>query len=93
MATLPSLRLNDVRISAELLSAHDRMLTGGFYAELELTYDATVAEEKGGRPFGIESLRPIQLSKRGDAGTISLLGGLAFSTESMETPDAEKCWL
>ena len=29
-------------------------LTGGFYAELELTYDATVAEEKGDRPFGIE---------------------------------------
>ena len=65
MATLPSLRLNDVRISAELVSAHERMLTGGFYAELELTYDATVAEEKGGRPFGIAALRPIQLSKRG----------------------------
>ena len=65
MASLPSLRINDVRISAELVSAHERMLTGGFYAELELSYDATVAEEKGGRPFRIDAIRPIQLSKRG----------------------------
>ena len=80
MATLPSLRLNDVRISAELVSAHERMLTGGFYAELELTYDATVAEEKGGRPFGIEALRPIQLSKRGMLDDLAA-GRRAFSTE------------
>jgi ATP-dependent Lon protease len=65
LATLPSLRLNDVRISPELVSTHERMLTGGFYAEIQLVYDATVAQEKGGRPFGIVSLRPIQLSKRG----------------------------
>ena len=64
-ATLPSLRLNDVRIDAELVSAHQRMLTGGFYAEIQLEYDATVAQESGGRPFGIPALRPIQLSKRG----------------------------
>lgn len=80
MATLPSLRLNDVRISAELVSAHERMLTGGFYAELELTYDATVAEEKGGRPFGIEALRPIQLSKRGMLDDLAA-GRRAFTTE------------
>ena len=65
LATLPSLRLNDVRISPELVSSHERMLTGGFYAEIQLTYDATVAEEKGGKPFGVEALRPIQLSKSG----------------------------
>ena len=68
MATLPSLRLNDVRISAELVSAHERMLTGGFYAELELTYDATVAEEKGGRPFGIEVLTSDPTLQAWDAG-------------------------
>ena len=39
------------------------MLTDGFYAEVTLTYDAAIAEEKNGRPFAIESLRPIQLSK------------------------------
>ena len=80
MATLPSLRLNDVRISAELVSSHERMLTGGFYAEMELTYDATVAEEKGGRPFGIEALRPIQLSKRGMLDDLAA-GRKAFTTE------------
>jgi len=63
IATLPSLRLNDVRISSELVKKHERMLTGGFYAEITLSYDATIAQENKGRPFGIESLREIQLSK------------------------------
>jgi len=65
LATLPSLRLTDVRIDSEMVSAHERMLTGGFYAELTLEYDAAIAQEKNGKPFGITSLRPIQLSKRG----------------------------
>ena len=65
LATLPSLRLNDARIDAEMVAAHERMLTGGFYAEIQLEYDATIAQQKNGRPFGIASLRPIQLSKRG----------------------------
>jgi ATP-dependent Lon protease len=64
LATLPSLRLNDVRISEQLVSDNDRMLTGGFYAETELEYDAAIAQQKHGRPFGIVSLRPIQVSKR-----------------------------
>jgi ATP-dependent Lon protease len=64
LATLPSLRLKDVRISPELVNEHERMLTGGFYAEISLTYDAIIAQEQNGRPFGIESLREIQLSKR-----------------------------
>jgi ATP-dependent Lon protease len=40
------------------------MLTGGFYAEVEVSYDATIAEEQSGRPFGVESIREIQLSRR-----------------------------
>ncbi|MDD2512233.1 MAG: protease Lon-related BREX system protein BrxL [Proteiniphilum sp.] len=64
VATLPSLQLNKVRISPEIVSANDRMLTGGFYAEIELEYDAAIAQENSGRPFGIASIRPIQLSKR-----------------------------
>jgi ATP-dependent Lon protease len=63
MAELPSLRLSDVRINDQLVHTHDRMLTGGFYAEIDLTYDPSIADEKNGRPFGIESLREIQLSK------------------------------
>src|SRR5436309_1256311 len=64
LATLPSVRLNDVRIDSELVGANERMLTGGFYAEVQLEYDATIAQQKNGRPFGLSALRPIQLSKR-----------------------------
>lgn len=64
VASLPSLMLNKVRISSELVNANDRMLTGGFYAEIELEYDAAIAQENNGRPFGIANIRPIQLSQR-----------------------------
>lgn len=64
VATLPSLQLNKIRISSEIVSDNDRMLTGGFYAEIELEYDAAIAQENNGRPFGISSIRPIQLSQR-----------------------------
>ncbi len=64
VASLPSLRLTDVRISSELVNKHERMLTGGFYAELGVTFDVAIAQEAKGRPFGITSLREIQLSKR-----------------------------
>ncbi len=64
VAILPSLRLNDVRITPELVKEHERMLTGGFYAEVTLSYDSTIAQESHGRPFGVDGLRAIQLSKR-----------------------------
>src|SRR2546426_2993040 len=64
LVTLPSLKLNDVRIDSRLVKDNERMLTGGFYAEVELEYDAAIAQEKSGRPFGLVSLREIQLSKR-----------------------------
>jgi ATP-dependent Lon protease len=64
LANLPSLRLNKVRIPSEVVYANDRMLTGGFYAEIELEYDAAIAQENNGRPFGISNIRPIQLSQR-----------------------------
>jgi ATP-dependent Lon protease len=60
---LPSLALKDVRIDDNLVKNHERMLTDGFYAEVTLSYDAAIALERGGRPFAIESLRAIQLSK------------------------------
>ena len=64
LATLPSVQLKDVRISEAMVHANERMLTGGFYAEVELAYDPTIAQEKNGRPFSIETMREIQLSKR-----------------------------
>src|SRR5260370_6179807 len=40
LATLPGLRLNDVRIGHRLVKHHERLLTGGFYTEIDLCYDA-----------------------------------------------------
>ena len=81
IAPLPSVRLTNVRISPELVNEHERMLTGGFYAEITLNYDATIAQESNGRPFGIESLREIQLSKR------DLLDRLAEARKSFTTAE------
>ncbi len=80
VATLPSLRLRDVRIEPEMVLANERMLTGGFYAEVELEYDAAIAQERSGRPFGLRTLRPIQLSKRGVLDDLAA-GRTAFSTD------------
>lgn len=80
LASLPSLRLNDIRISAELVVKHERMLTGGFYAEINLEYDGIIAQEKNGRPFGIENIREIQLSNRDVLDTLALARN-NFSTE------------
>src|SRR4051812_553749 len=80
LATLPSLQLKDVRISEQTVHANERMLTGGFYAEVELAYDPTIAQEKNGRPFGLDSLREIQLSKREVLPTL-YKGREAFATE------------
>ena len=43
VATLPSLRLNDVHIDAAMVADNERLLTGGFYAEIQLEYDATIS--------------------------------------------------
>lgn len=84
IATLPSLRLTDVRIRPELVNMHERMLTGGFYAEITLSYDAAIAQESNGRPFGIGSLREIQLSKREVLDTLAEARKAFSSTEWVE---------
>lgn len=81
LATLPSLRLTDVRIEDRIVRDHERMLTGGFYAEIELGYDASIAQEKGGRPFEVMSLREIQLSTRG------VLDKIAEGRGKLATPE------
>jgi len=50
VAELPSLRLRDVRITPALVQQHDRKLTGGFYAEIELVCDATITECRESTP-------------------------------------------
>lgn len=81
VAVLPSLRLNDVRISPELVKEHERMLTGGFYAEVTLSYDSAIAQESHGRPFGVDGLRAIQLSKR-EVLQVLAEGRKRFTTEA-----------
>lgn len=84
VASLPSLRLTEVRISSELVNQHERMLTGGFYAELSVTFDVAIAQEAKGRPFGITSLREIQLSKRDVLDTLAK-ARQAFTTEEWKS--------
>lgn len=63
LASLPSINLSRVRIPDKLVDDNERLLTGGFYAEVTLEYDSIIAEENG-NAFGIKEIRPIQLSKR-----------------------------
>ncbi len=81
LATLPSLQIRDVRIEPDLVTKHERMLTGGFYAEVDLGYDASIAQEKNGRPFSIDALREIQLSKR------DVLDTVAAGRDQFTTPE------
>ena len=80
VAELPSLALRDVRIADDLVRENERMLTDGFYAEVTLDYDAIIAQQNAGRPFGIEGLRPIQLSKA-DALDVFAKGRQSFTTQ------------
>jgi ATP-dependent Lon protease len=52
-----------VRIPDSMVEENERILVDGFYAEVTLGYDSVIAQEKSGRPFGIEALRPIQISR------------------------------
>ena len=79
-AELPSLQLNDIHISADLVDEHQRMLTGGFYAEVTLEYIAALAAEQGGQPFRVEAIRPIQMSTRNALATF-VEGRKKFSLE------------
>lgn len=77
---LPSLGLKDVRIADNLVREHERMLTDGFYAEVTLSYDAIIAQQQGGRPFAVDAIRPIQMSKS-DVLDVYEHGRRAFTTE------------
>jgi ATP-dependent Lon protease len=79
VAELPSLALRDVRIEDAMVRENERILTDGFYAEVTLNYDGIIAQQQGGRPFGIEALRPIQMSKS-DALSVFAKARACFST-------------
>ena len=79
VAELPSLALRDVRIDDVFVRENERMLTDGFYAEVTLAYDGIIAQEKGGRPFKVDSIRPIQMSKADAVDVLARARG-AFTT-------------
>ncbi len=79
VAELPSLILRDVRIDDQLVRDNERMLTDGFYAEVTLSYDGIIAQQQGGRPFAIDEIRPIQMSKA-DILDVYCKGRQTFST-------------
>ena len=68
---LPSLALRNVRIRDDLVREHERMLTDGFYGEVSLGYDPQNDQQQNARPFSIETLRPIQMSKSDVLDTLS----------------------
>jgi ATP-dependent Lon protease len=80
VAELPSLALRDVRIAGPMVRDNERTLTDGFFAEVTLGYDAVIAQEQNGRPFSIESIRPIQMSKS-DILEVYGKGRAAFTTQ------------
>ena len=80
VAEVPSLALRDVQIEDELVSSNERMLTDGFYAEVNLEYDPVIAQERNGRPFRIAGLRPIQMSNPNVLGILAK-GRAAFTTK------------
>lgn len=79
LVELPSLALKDVRIADDLVRENDRMLTDGFYAEVTLSYDGVIALEKGGLPFKVETIRPIQMSRSDVLNTLAA-GRARFTT-------------
>jgi ATP-dependent Lon protease len=79
LAELPSVALRDVRIEDAMVRDNERMLTDGFYAEVTLSYDGVIAQQQGGRPFAIDALRPIQMSKA-DALDVFAKARRAFTT-------------
>jgi ATP-dependent Lon protease len=80
IAEIPSLTLRDVRIDDRLVKEHERLLTDGFYAEITLGYDSVIAQQQNGRPFSVDALRPIQMSKSDVLGALAA-GRARFTTE------------
>ena len=84
IAELPSLQLRRARVDPGTVQEHERMLTGGFYAEVELEYDPVIAEELGGNPFGVRHLREIQMSTSSVLDTLAD-GRAEYSTEEWKS--------
>jgi ATP-dependent Lon protease len=63
-AQLANINLDYTNIEDKHVNEHDRLLMGGVWAEVTLTYDDSFIFRGVNRPFFITRLRPIQLSHR-----------------------------
>jgi len=63
-ARLGNLDLDFISIDERDVREHDRLLMGGVWAEITLSYDPDYVFRGQNRPFRIEAIRPIQLSTR-----------------------------
>jgi len=63
-AELANIGLDHVNIDERDIRQHERLLTGGIWAEITLGYDEDFIFKGANRPFAITKLRPIQLSQR-----------------------------
>ncbi len=61
-ARLATCGLDKVHIDHEVVHKHERLLTGGIWANIELIYDDTLATDGAIRPFAIQRLAPIQIA-------------------------------
>ena len=61
-AELKNIDIKFVRIDSSEIRKHERLLTGGLWAEIEIEYDDSFQFKGKTRPFVIRELRPIQVS-------------------------------
>jgi len=62
-ARLATAGLSSVHIDHETVYQHERLLTGGIWANVELIYNDALDEGGAIRPFAIQKLSPIQVAK------------------------------
>jgi ATP-dependent Lon protease len=61
-ARLATSGLDFVHIEPDLVHRHERLFTGGIWANIELTYDETIVHRGVTRPFVLQRLAPIQIA-------------------------------
>ena len=61
-AELSNLAIRDANISEEIISQHEKMMTGGIWAIIDMDYDSSQMIGKKIFPFVVSKVRPIQLS-------------------------------
>lgn len=61
-AKLATCGLDSIHIDHDIVHKHERLLTGGVWANVELVYDDSLGSDGSIRPFVIKKLSPIQIA-------------------------------